>query len=91
VVSIEELTQMVPTYPDGRRARPRAVVRRLRSILEVVQRGPNGSLSRGSVFRILPPQQEQACIPPPEDEDTVQTDQDWLLSSIERMTGGKPP
>ena len=46
-VTIEELTEGLPCYPDGRRPRPRAAARRLRHVLELVSRGPNGSRGKG--------------------------------------------
>jgi hypothetical protein len=88
-LTIEEITQLVPSYPDGRRPRPMAVARRMRCILELASRGPNGSRSRGARYRIL-------AIPTPtpvarEDvEDIViRSDRKWLLEQIERMTKGK--
>lgn len=81
----EKLAELVPAYPDGRRPRPRAVVRRLAPMLQLVERGPNGSLSRGATYRIVVP-------PPVPDEDPSEklaTDDDWLMQAVEKMTTPK--
>jgi len=86
-MSIEEVLVHVPCYPDGRRPRARAAARRLRPILELVERGPNGSLGRGATYRIT------AAAPP--HPDGVRTDiedqgiapaDDWLADAVRRMT-----
>lgn len=69
---------MVPSYPDGRRPRPRTVIRRMTAVLEIVSRGPNGSLGRGSVWRVIPNRE----VGP----DDIPSDDEWLLASAERMT-----
>lgn len=91
VVSTEELVQIIPAYPDGRRPRARAAVRRLRRILELVERGPNGSLSRGAKYRIVPLIQTPSVMDSidPELDTVVELDLDWLEQSIERMTTSK--
>ncbi len=85
-LTIEELTQIVPGYPDGRRPRPRTVARRLMHVLELVQRGPGGSLGRGATYRILSPLPDRA---PDGGEAPIATDRKWLLEQVERMTGGR--
>lgn len=85
-LAIEEIAALVPPYPDGRRVRPRAAARRLRPILELVERGPNGSLGRGATYRIVPP----VARPPVgrddiEDEGIAPAD-DWLNDAVKRMT-----
>lgn len=80
-LTIEAITEMVPCYPDGRQVRPRAVARRLAGILELVSRGPNGSLGRGAVYRIIRPR-----VPTPEH---ALVDDEWLRLSVERMLGKK--
>jgi hypothetical protein len=81
MVTIEELTERLPCYPDGRRPRPRAAARRLVHILELVCRGPNGSLGHGATYRIVRP-------PEPVPEHTL-IDDDWIQQSVERMLGKK--
>lgn len=80
-VTIERLTEMVPCYPDGRRPRPRATARRLAHILELVERGPNGSRGKGATYRLKRP-------PPAAPEHTL-IDDEWLRQSVERITGKK--
>lgn len=87
---IEDLTEMVPSYPDGRRPRARAVAHRMAPMLELVSRGPNGSLSRGAVYRVVSP----PPVPDPVgrqdvDDVVIGCDDDWILEQIERMTKGK--
>ena len=90
-MTIEELTSDIASYPDGRRVRSRTVSRRLSHILELVERGPNGSRGRGATYRILP--SPGGVIPPPERGDVtdvvIGSDKDWLLAQVERMTKGK--
>lgn len=89
-LTIEELAQTVPSYPDGRRPRTRAVARRLRPILELVERGPNGSLSRGATYRIRAPQPRAEAVPITETpDDELKPNVDWLEEQVRRMTGGK--
>lgn len=76
-LTVEELAQMVPPYPDGRRARPRTVARRLARILQLISRGPNGSLGRGAVYRIVP----NVAVGP----ETVETDDEWLAEAAARV------
>lgn len=80
-LSIEELTEGLPCYPDGRRPRPRAAARRLRHVLQLVERGPNGSLGRGARYTVLPP--------PREAPEHLLIDDDWLLQSVARIVGKK--
>lgn len=89
-MSIEELSAEVPAYPGGRRARPRTVARRLRRILELVERGPNGSLGRGATYRVVGSLRATAAVGRQDvaDETVVPAD-DWLLAAVERMTKGK--
>lgn len=84
VLQIEKITERLPSYTDGRRPKPRTAARRLAKVLELVERGPNGSRSRGASYRIL-----QATAVTPNGDDHLAIDDDWLLQSIERMTGGK--
>lgn len=84
-LTIEELTGLIPSYPDGRRARPRTVARRLRSVLELVERGPNGSLGRGATYRVLTPTVAPSSI---QSDSVVQADDEWLAKSVEKMTDG---
>lgn len=85
-LSIEELTELIPSYPDGRRPRPRAVARRLGRVLRLVERGPNGSRGRGAIYQVVAP-------PPPPDAgrddveaDEVPTDLEYLEQVIRKMT-----
>lgn len=81
-VTIEELTEGLPCYPDGRRPRPRAAARRLRPILELVRRGPNGSRGKGAVYRVVRPPEEQGI-------EHGLIDEGWLLESVKRVLGKK--
>ncbi len=85
-ISIEELTQIIPSYPDGRRPRPRTVARRLRSMMTLVERGPNGSRGRGATYRI-----DGRPIEKPVDasDDLITFDDEWLNQSVEKMTKRK--
>lgn len=95
-MTIEEITATVAAYPNGRRVRSRSVARRLRGILELIERGPNGSRGRGATYRIVAPQSPTASTTDPVEirtdvEDVViGSDRQWLLEQVERMTGGKP-
>lgn len=80
IVSIEELTAMIPDYPDGRRPRPRAVARRLKPYIDVISRGPRGSLGKKSTFIIRSFPNE------PIREDAIRQDDEWLLESVMKMT-----
>lgn len=88
-LSIEELAGMVPRYESGGRPRPRAVAKRLSPILELIERGPNGSRGRGATYRIVDRRVESTAGPARTDvEDVViGSDTDWLLAQVERMTG----
>jgi hypothetical protein len=82
---------MVSAYPDGRRVRPRTVSRRLAPILELIERGPNGSRGRGATYRIRPlPTQGEPSERTDVPDDVIGSDHQWLLEQVERMTGGKP-
>lgn len=81
-LTIEELTESLPCYPDGRRPRPRAAARRLSHVLELVSRGPNGSLGKGAVYRIVRPPEEPVI-------EHGMIDEGWLRESVERMLGKK--
>jgi hypothetical protein len=81
--TIEQITERLPAYPDGRRPRARAAARRLRPILELVERGPNGSLGRGATYRIVP------VTAPQPSEEAVSADLDWLEEAAARMTKGR--
>ena len=82
VVSVDELVALIVGLPgaDPPRVRNHTVVRRLRPILELVERGPNGSLSRGASYRIVQPP------PPPEPDEFL--NERWLIDAADRM-GGK--
>lgn len=80
-LTMEELTQIVPDYPDGRRPRPRTVARRLAPVLTLITRGPNGSLGRGSTWSVVPNRE----VGP----DEILTDEEWLLEAAERAAGGR--
>jgi hypothetical protein len=84
VFSIEEITQMVPAYPDGRRPAPRTVARRLLEYgaIELVERGPNGAKGRGAKYKILP---EPSLAP----AEPVVENNDYLEKAVERMTREK--
>lgn len=83
--TIEEITQMIPPYPDGRRPRPRAVARRLYEYLELVERGPNGSRGKGAKYKIL----SKEVYVPGHDDDVVPVDEEWLNSAVNKMTRTK--
>lgn len=87
VLSIEEIAALVPSYPDGGRPRARAVARRLRPILELVDRGPNGSLGRGATYRIVSNVRARPVGEASVSEDVLAPDMDWLMKSVKRMTG----
>ena len=82
--SISDLTEMMPCYPDGRKARPRTVSRRLLELgaIELVERGPNGSLSRGATYKILP----ERPSPPAGDVEPLPDNAEFLEDAVERMT-----
>jgi hypothetical protein len=98
-LTIEELTQTLPSYEDGRRPRPRAAARRLlaRGAVELVLRGPNDSLGRGATYRVVEPIVQAAAVSPPPDwrpttdapDDELRPDMDWLEAAVERMTKPK--
>ena len=89
-LTIEELTQMVPPYPDGKRPRSRTVARRLASILELVSKGPNGSRGHGATYRVTAPPSIGGSIGRQDVVDVViGSDAKWLLEQVERMTKGK--
>jgi hypothetical protein len=83
--TIEEITQMIPDYPDGRRPRPRTVSRRLLELgtIELIERGPNGSLGKCAKYRILPE------LPPAPAAGPVVENEDYLAKAVERMTKTK--
>lgn len=84
--TIEEITQMWPSYPDGRRPRPRTVARRLLELnaIELVERGPNGSLGKGAKYKVLP---ERSL--PPDAGEPMLDNEDFLRDAVERMTREK--
>lgn len=86
IYTIEEITAMVPSYPDGRRPRSKATSRRLKPVLELVERGPNGALGRGAKYRVV------EVIHPPKFEngdEPIQSNEDWLNDAVSRMTRNK--
>jgi hypothetical protein len=86
-LTIEEITQTLPRYPDGRRIRPRTAARRLLEYgaIELVERGPNGSLGRGAKYKILP----ERPSPPAGDVEPMPDNAEFLEDAVERMTRGK--
>lgn len=83
---IEALALLVPLYPDGRRPRERTVARRLLELnaIELVERGPNGSLGKGAKYKILP----ERSLPPAAESEMIENS-DYLEQAVERMTKGK--
>lgn len=74
----EELADLMPDYYNGRRPRPATTVRRLRPCLELVERGPNGSLTRGARYRII-----GSVLPDVPDVEPIDGfDGSWLLDAI---------
>jgi hypothetical protein len=86
IYTVEEITQMIPSYPDGRKARPRTVARRLATCLSLVERGPNGSKSRGARYLVL---QEPRRPSMQEGDEPVRVDEDWLNDAVDKMTRTK--
>lgn len=87
VFSIEDLCKLIPLYPDGRKVRPRTIPRRLKKILELVSRGPNRSLGRGSFFKIKEKSFiENDLLNSKEQYDKIQLDVDFINKAIDRMT-----
>ncbi len=80
----EELAELFPSYPDGRRPRPRTVVRRLRELeaIQLVERGPNGSLSKGATYKVLP----ERPSPPAGEVEPLPDNAEFLEDAVERMT-----
>lgn len=85
-MTIEELTQIVPSYTGGTRPRARTVARRLLPILELVSRGPNGSRGKGAVYRIKAPPHPIEASEARIVDDEVEIDMDWITNAIDRMT-----
>lgn len=85
-LSIEDITQTLPKYPDGRSIRPRTAARRLLEYgaIELVERGPNGSKGKGAKYKILP----ERPLTPEMDSELIQNS-DYLEQAVERMTKGK--
>ena len=88
-LTIEEFSQMVPLYPGGTRPRTRTVARRMAPILELVERGPNGSRGRGATYRIKAPVIVESAGRNDINDVVIGSDEKWLLEQIERMTKGK--
>ncbi len=86
VLSIEEITDLVSRYPNGRKARGRTCARRMKTVLELVSRGPNGSLGRGATYRVIASQPVTAAGRRDTVDEEIKLAEDWLLSRIERMT-----
>lgn len=81
---------MVPSYAGGGRPRSRTVARRMRPILELVSRGPNGSRGRGATYKVIRPDTASETVTRTDTDDVViGSDRDWLLEQVERMTNGK--
>ena len=81
-VEMGELTQTLPCYPNGRRPKARTAARRLAPILELVERGSNGSLARATYRIVRPPDAREAPADPFVDEE-------WLEQAIQRTMRGK--
>ena len=80
-MSVEELASKIPPYPTGSRVKTRTVARRLKKILQLVERGPNRSLGNGATYKVLP-----LVSPQVEGEVEITSDDDWLEQQIRRMT-----
>jgi hypothetical protein len=85
-IPIELLATCIQSYPDGRRPRVRTVARRLLEYgaIELVERGPNGSLSKGAKYKILP----ERSLPPAMDSEMIDN-AEFLEKAVERMTREK--
>lgn len=85
VFTIEEITQMIPPYPDKRQPRPRTVARRLTELnaIELVERGTNGSKGNGAKYKILP----EPSLPPA--GEPLPDNSEFLEKAVERMTRTK--
>jgi hypothetical protein len=86
-LTIEELAGLIPTYPGGRRARGRTIARRMRPVLELIERGPNGSRGRGATYRVIARAEAVPAGSPDIEDQEISTDDDWLLRSVAKMTG----
>lgn len=89
-LSIEALTQMTPDYPNGTRPRPKTVARRLRRILHLVERGPNGARGTGALYLVvgLPVAPE---VNPALETEVLQPDLTWLSDAAARMMTKRAP
>lgn len=73
----EELAALMPEYRPGRRPRPAATVRRLAPCLELVERGPNKSLTRGARYLVV-----RSNIDPPPPPVEGDTDEAWIDEAL---------
>ena len=92
VFTIEELSQMnILRYKDGAYPRGKTIARRLKPILELISRGPNGSLGKGAIYKIKGAIIVKEDIQIRGDIKNVEiaVADEWLKESIERMTKGK--
>lgn len=54
IVTIEEIIKWMPPYKNGSAPFGKTIAAALSHRLEIVERGPNGSLGKGARFKILP-------------------------------------
>lgn len=79
--TIEDIVASLPRYPDGRQVlRGKAAARRLAPALQLVSRGPGGSLGIGATYRI---------VRPPDEVKSDLVDDEYLMQQANRMIGRK--
>lgn len=84
-MSIEALTEMIPDYPDGRRPKTATTAHRMEPVLELVQRGPNGSLGRGAIYKIIGDGRTLPAGDPEVSDENIAPAMDWLNEAVDRM------
>lgn len=89
VFTIEEIAALVPKYPDGRSVRPRAASRRLKPILELISRGPNGSLGKGATYKIIGKPVKVEVKMNSAETNVILSDDEYIQASIARIIGEK--
>lgn len=82
-LTIEQIYELVPNYPNGFRPKIRTASRRLKKILELLERGPNGSRSVQAVYKILPMRKQIVA------EEPIMHDEEWIKSAINAMIAKK--